>query len=47
MWSMGLIHADDWTAQWIEMDRGDETVPDGVTRTRLLSDGTLFAVGYR
>jgi alpha-L-rhamnosidase len=35
MWSMGLLHADDWKAKWIGLDRGDETRPEDSGRTRL------------
>jgi len=34
-WSMGLLHAEDWTAKWIGLDRGDETRPEDPARTRL------------
>jgi alpha-L-rhamnosidase len=35
MWSLGLLHADDWRAKWIGLDRGDETRPEDRARTRL------------
>jgi alpha-L-rhamnosidase len=35
MWSMGLLHAEDWRAKWIGLDRGDETRPEDPARTRL------------
>ena len=34
-WSMGLLHAEDWTAKWIGLDRGDETRPEDPARIRL------------
>ncbi len=35
LWSMGLLHANDWTAKWIGLDGGDETRPEDPSRTRL------------
>lgn len=34
-WSMGLLQADDWKAQWIGLDGGDQTRPDDPARPRL------------
>jgi alpha-L-rhamnosidase len=35
VWSMGLLHANDWTAKWIGLDSGDATRPEDPSRTRL------------
>ena len=35
VWSMGFLQVDDWKAQWIGLDGGDQTRPDDPARTRL------------
>ena len=36
MWSMGLLHVNDWLAQWIGLDGEDQTQPEDPARTRLV-----------
>ena len=35
MWSMGLLHVNNWLAQWIGLDGEDQTQPEDPARTRL------------
>ncbi|MGA3327502.1 MAG: family 78 glycoside hydrolase catalytic domain [Terriglobia bacterium] len=35
LWSMGLLQASDWDAQWIGLKGGDQTLPSDPTRSRL------------